>query len=128
MSKNWKYFLLILMFIVNLIQWVFILNIPYGGIYTFTHFSYPFTEVINKPELSNLSDLTISIINYAVFFLYFGGITLGIIIPFLYKVALHKRMFFNFFATIVPLLLIASLTIFFPTPDTFLHNSSNGFQ
>lgn len=128
MSKNLKYFLLIFSFLVNFIQWIIIFRVPYGGMYIFTHFSNPFIAVINKPELSNLSDIKISSINYLVFLLYFGGIASGIIIPFFYKINLAKRLFLNIYATVIPLLLIASLLIFFPTPDVFIRNSSNGFQ
>ena len=125
MSKDLKYFLLIFTFLVNLLQWIIIFSIPYGGVYLFTHFSYPFVDVINRPELS---DTTITVINYLAFFLYFGSIACGIVIPFLYKIKLIKRLFLNIYATAIPLLLIISLLIFFPAPDVFTLNPSNGFQ
>ena len=128
MSKNCRLSLLILTFIINFIQCVFILIIPHGGINIFKHFSYPFTAILNTPEFSNLSDMTITIVNYTAFFLYFGGIISGIFIPFLYKMKLSKRVLLNSFSTLVPLLLIVSLMTFFPSPDNFLHSSSNGFQ
>lgn len=119
--------LLVATFTINLLQLIFVFAVPWGGFYLFKHFSFPFTAVLDEPELSNLSDVSISLLNYVIFFLYFGGLICGIITPFLKRIKLRKRLSLNIFVTLIPLLIMASLFLLFPSPDNSSSYNSEGF-
>ena len=119
---------LILTFIINLIQLIFIFVVPWGGFYLFKHFSFPFTAVLDKPEISGLSDMSISLINYLIFFLYFGGVLCGLIVPFLSRIKLKKRLTMNILITLIPILILGSLWILYPSPDTSTRYNSEGYR
>lgn len=125
MKRIFQYILLVLAFVINAVQWIIIFTVAYG---TFIITEGLFHAILfDSPEISHWNIIAIKTINIATTALYLGGIGLGVIIPWIFKIKLQKRVLITWIITAIPILLIVIRLLIFPVHNNFQQYSSKGY-